>query len=282
MFPSQLFALFPPFPRAHRVFVAISFADQFAHRWSEVIAPAIAAVEIDGRELEPHRVDTRLVNDSILTEILDGVSTDRLVFADVTAIGSMGDYTVRNGNVLYEVGLAHAVRLPEEVLLFRSDNEHLPFDVASIRISSYDPDGNPVKARADVSSAIANAIREVDLRRLRAVETAVQSLGFEGFIFLAKSAEREGLEQPVIRTMRDVMSNMGLRLAIPRLLDLGLITSVFAQLTSEVAQNLDGPAERMIGYKITPFGNAVLLRSAELLEITAATREKIQAAVEQA
>jgi len=135
MYPASLFDLFPPFPREEKVFIAMSFDPRFDHRWRDVIAPAIRNVLVHGTPLEPVRVDMRRVSDSILTEILTGITNSRLIFADVTTIGAVDGRPVRNGNVLYEVGIAHAVRLAEEVILFRSDNDPLLFDMANVRVN---------------------------------------------------------------------------------------------------------------------------------------------------
>ncbi len=77
----------------------------------------------------------RVTSDSILTEILDGIGRCRAFLADISLIGEIENTPIRNANVLYEVGLAHAVRLPQEVLLFRSDDRPLMFDMANIRVN---------------------------------------------------------------------------------------------------------------------------------------------------
>ena len=86
MYPQTYFGLFPPFPRENKVFVAMSFAPQFQARWKAVITPAIRSVMVNGKPLEPHRVDARQISDSVLTEILGGITNDRLIFADVSTI----------------------------------------------------------------------------------------------------------------------------------------------------------------------------------------------------
>ena len=129
MFRSLFYHLFPAFPREDTAFVAMSFAEAFSSRWENVLAPAIGRVKVNDKALAPVRVDARKVSDSILTEILDGIGRARVVLADITAHDARG-FRGRNGNVMYEVGLAHAVRLPEEVLLFRSDDQQLLFDVS--------------------------------------------------------------------------------------------------------------------------------------------------------
>ena len=147
MYPNQYFSLFPPFPHRDKVFVAMSFDDKFNRRWEDVIVPAVSSIEVAGVQLQPHRVDTRRISDSILTEILDGISNDKLVLADVTTESHIASQPIRNGNVMYEVGIAHAIRLPEEVLLFRSDSDKVLFDIANVRLNSYDPDGSRNEAR---------------------------------------------------------------------------------------------------------------------------------------
>jgi hypothetical protein len=131
MYPNTYLSLFPPFPRNDKVFVAMSFDEKFRARWDKVICPAVSRIERRGNRLEAFRVDARKISDSILTEILSGISTARLVLADVSTIKKVENKPIRNGNVMYEVGIAHAARLPEEVLLFRSDNDPLLFDMAN-------------------------------------------------------------------------------------------------------------------------------------------------------
>src|SRR5512142_302622 len=113
MYPAHFFDLFPPFPRDDRVFVAMSFDPLLEPRWASVIEPGVSDAG-----LKAYRVNASKISDSIVTEIEQGSANARLVLADVSLVGS-----TRNANVLYEVGLAHAVRQPQEVLLFRSDSE---------------------------------------------------------------------------------------------------------------------------------------------------------------
>ena len=56
-------------------------------------------------------VDAHVVSDSLLTQILDGIVRCRVFLADVSAIGTLAGKPIRDANVLYEVGLAHATRL---------------------------------------------------------------------------------------------------------------------------------------------------------------------------
>jgi len=264
MFPRNYFGLFPPFPREDRVFVAMSFDERFQTRWENVIAPSIRDVEINDVPLEPHRLDTRQIGDSILTEILGGITNDRLILADVTTMGyDVDERPIRNGNVMYEIGLAHSVRLPEEVLIFRSDSDQLLFDVANVRINSYDPNGKPEDARRRVSDAIIEALNEIDLKRHLAVEAAAQSLDFTCWLVLSKALVSDGIHHFLTRSMRQALGNAAKNAAISRLLELGALKTDYVRFTSELMEqfDLDGPAEQfeqLLKYKPTTFGRVIL------------------------
>jgi hypothetical protein len=257
VYPAEFFGLFPPFPREDRMFVAMDFRETFRPRWENVIRPAIAAVRVNDVSQTAYRVDARIVGDSILTEILTGISRSRLIVADLTAIsheerirstGEVERVPLRNANVMYEVGLAHATRLPEEVLLFRSDRERLLFDVAQIRVNSYDPDGSPEAATAQLTQAAIEALRAVELRRHLAVERAAARLDAMSWLVLTEvlRADAAGVPHPRVQTMGDVLSNAGRLDAIHRLLDEGAIEGRLV------------PNDEAVRYHLTPFGTALV------------------------
>ena len=243
MYPAHLFALFPPFPREEKVFVAMSFDARFEPRWNNVIAPAIGKVLINGKRLEPVRVDARKVSDSILTEILSGISDCRLIFADITTIGHLNETPIRNGNVMYEVGLAQAVRLPEEVLLYRSDNDRLLFDTANIRVNTYSPDDAPEKARTQLADALIAALREIDLRKHLAVKKASEALDYPSWWLLAQSQSKDGVVHPTMRNMGEALGNASRAAAIARLLEIGALRTTYLKVTPELLKEV-GRAER--------------------------------------
>lgn len=258
MYPANYFGLFPPFPRQDTVFVAMSFDPRFDQRWSVVIEPGIRNVQVNGKNLEPVRVDARRISDSILTEILSGISSSRLFLADVTTLGRMDGRPIRNGNVMYEVGIAHAVRLPEEVLLFRSDSDSLLFDVANVRVNSYSPDERPDEARAWVSDSIVAALREMDIRRSLAVGRAAESLDFPSWWLLAETQAGKGISHPEMKTMGQALGNASRAAAIQRLLELGAIRTSYLALTPEKFEEIkNSTATDILTYQCTEFGEAV-------------------------
>jgi hypothetical protein len=256
MYPFAFFGLFPPFPRDERAFVAMSFNARFEPRWHKVIAPAVRAVLVNDKPLDPHRVDLRKVGDSILTEILDGIARCRVFLADITAIGEIGERAVRNANVMYEVGLAHAVRQPEEVLLFRSDDRELLFDITNVRVQRYDPDGSPESARQVVTDAIVESLREVDLKKSLAVRQTAESLDFHSWIALIEAWGRP-FHHPALRTMQQALGSLARAQAIVRLLEVCALQAEFVPFTPQLLNDPDGPPERLVKYRITPFGSAL-------------------------
>jgi hypothetical protein len=229
MYPRDYFALFPVVPRKPRVFVAKSFAPAFEPRFREVIKPAIESTPYKGTHLQVNIVNARVVGDSILTEILDGIANDVLIFADVSTVGYLppGNLPARNANVMYEVGIAHAVRRPEEVILFRSDTDALSFDIANVRINSYSPDSAPDAARAQVSAALAAALKEFELTKSRAVDAAVAQLDMHAISVLI-AADDTALQFDAPKTMAEFVGGEPTRAALRRLLDMGALEAVLA------------------------------------------------------
>ncbi len=269
MYPSEYYSLYPPFPRQDLVFVAMSFSSAFDFRWKNVIKPGVNRVAPNDKKLEAYRVDTKKVSDSILTEILTGISKSRLVIADITTIGQVDGKPVRNGNVLYEVGLAQAVRLPEEVLLFRSDDDPLLFDVSNIRVNSYDPDNEPEKAQETIIDAIVSAYKTIDQRKHLTVQRLAETLDYPSWWTLSIAHGQGGISHPHQKSLGQFLSTFSQTQAISRLLELGVLKTKFQEVTPEKLE-IDGDsnsAELIMRYESTELGAAVFKYAANELGI---------------
>lgn len=277
MYPYNFYNLFPPFPHDNKVFVAMSFDEKFKYRWEKVIEPAIKSVPASSSSsdvmLEPYRVDMRVVSDSIITDIVSGIGNCRLVFADISALEYFDDQKNKvpsvNQNVAYELGIAHAVRLPEEVILFKSDDEHLMFDLVSVRVNKYKPDDYPEKAKCLVKEALMSAIEEIDLRKHLSVKHAVDSLTFECIQYLLdrKLKENSVIYSKELRSLRNSKrdsyraASITLRSnTIQYLLDLGIIRVYYPELKSDLftvgKEGLNEYSGKRM-YPLTPFGEVV-------------------------
>jgi len=201
------------------VFVAMSFAEPYQLRFTNVIEPAIQTVTYRGQRLRATRVDLSKTGDSILSDIIDGIAHSVMVLGDVSVVGydSKTGQSYRNGNVMYEVGLALACRQSAEVLLIRDDKDRFLFDVSTIPHIHLDF-SDAAKASATLAEEIAARLREIDHIRDARVAMAVASL---------KAGERQ-----VLAAFKNygpdqifwvTQTNLATLAALPRLLDKQLI-----------------------------------------------------------
>ena len=171
-----------------QVFVAMSFAPQYQDRFDSVIAPAISSIAVNVQRLRPYRVNISKSGDSILTDISEGIAHSRLVLADVSSIGkdSVTGQPYRNGNVMYEVGIALACRHPSEVLLIRDDHDKFLFDVSTIPHWTMDFTDTD-QAVAVLREQLKARIKEQNFIYDARVQTAISSLSAEEIILLKET-----------------------------------------------------------------------------------------------
>jgi hypothetical protein len=209
----------------NEVFVAMPFRDDFVPRWDTIIRPAIEDEPLLGLALKGVRVDTRKSGDSILTDIADGVAHSQLILADISVTDrwQIGDSHLhaRNGNVMYEVGLAMACRQPIEVLLVRDDVEPLLFDVSPIPVLSYDP-SDSAKCISGIRQALIDRLRERELvKDLRVAATREALSQFELNLIRANrhlsvfSWEGPSLPAAVAMALPSLLQKRVLRLVAP-------------------------------------------------------------------
>jgi hypothetical protein len=244
----------------------MSFDERFTSRWENIIAPAISSIKLpNGDYLHPYRTDISTVSDSVLTEIEDCIATALLVFVDISTVGHIGNRAVRNGNVMYELGLAHAVRLPEEVLIFRSDDDPLPFDTANVRVISYEPDGEIMgPAFEKVVNCVTAALEEIELIKHKTVEEISRRLDLTAFRELLLASSEAGLRPPPRKSMGEIARNSAKVDAINRLIDYDLVTTDIVESKLEIKdpRKVSGGEvfDSMIVYRITPLGVEVLMK----------------------
>jgi hypothetical protein len=199
----------------------MSFAGPYEERFQKIIRPAIEEIDVRKEKLRANRVDLSKSGDSILTDIMDGIAHSELVLVDVSTVGNdtkTGE-RYRNGNVMYELGLALACRQPSEVLLIRDDQDKFLFDVSTIPHKHMDFT-DPEEAKAGLKEELHSRFRERNHLRDARILLAVAALtGQERNILNAFSAY--GAEQ----TFWLQNSGFGTIAGLPRLLDKQLITT---------------------------------------------------------
>lgn len=113
----------------------------FDAAYQELIAPAV-----EEAGLEPLRADEEMTGGIIHKPMFE-----RLILCEY----AVADLTTANANVLYELGVRHAVRPWSTVLIFAKGGR-LPFDVAPLRALPYqlDADGAPKNVTATKASLV--------------------------------------------------------------------------------------------------------------------------------
>ena len=103
-------------------FVIMPFSTQFETEYYNIIKPAIEELEISCI-----RADELFTKQRIVDDIWNLIRSSRFIIAELTT---------KNPNVLYEIGLAHAIGKPA-IILTRDDND-VPFDLKSLFYLYYD------------------------------------------------------------------------------------------------------------------------------------------------
>lgn len=104
-------------------FVMMPFADPHGSYYTSIYEPAIRKAGLNAKRADDDIYGTG----KIMDQIWAGINSARVLVAELTN---------RNPNVLYELGLAHALKKP--VVLVSSNENDVPFDVKHVRVIYYD------------------------------------------------------------------------------------------------------------------------------------------------
>ena len=112
MYPRRFFDTFWRGDTRKEVFVAMPFNDEFNSIYEEAIDPATTSIGMQSK-----RVNASVLSGAIVTDILDGIAHATLILADISIMKTGRWKGQRGGNVMYELGLAHAVRPETDVVV---------------------------------------------------------------------------------------------------------------------------------------------------------------------
>jgi len=182
-----------------------------------------------------------MAND-IVHEILDGIGNSKTLLFDVSNIPETSRV---NENVLYELGIADAIREPEDFLLIREKSDiKLPFDVSHIRYNEYEGD----LQESWLKEKLEEVLKGQNWFKSRRIEAAAKSIDSAGFDLILKLYPTNLVNEDHFNDL-SIGDNPIAKLAILRLIDLGIIW--FA------TENL-GEGKYGYAYHWTPFGREVI------------------------
>lgn len=135
-------------------FTIMPYGDWFDVYYNEIYTPAIEEAGLVSK-----RADDLYRPSSIVHDIWQYTKECQIVLADLTG---------KNPNVLYELGLAHAIAKP--VILIVEKMEDIPYDLRALRIIEYDK--NAHNWGFLLKKKIINAVKEVIHSPIKAVPHA--------------------------------------------------------------------------------------------------------------
>jgi hypothetical protein len=130
--------------RVMQAFVLMPFDPEFQSIYADLIKPALEDVGYEVR-----RADSVIDQHNILRDVVEYIVRADLVIAELTSL---------NPNVMYELGIAHALAKPTVMLAQRISD--VPFDLRSYRIISYSENFREVHKLQDRLKEIAQQHRE--------------------------------------------------------------------------------------------------------------------------
>jgi hypothetical protein len=209
MYPKHFMEQFWTGELNNKLFVAMSFHPSFASRFLDIIDPSAK----DAGFACAYRADEGRDSNAITTKIIDGIANSRMVLCDLS--DEVQGHV--NGNVLYETGIAQAIREPHSVVLIRDqDPEEADFDVRGFKINR-PPEGKLTKPW--LVGILKDALGEIDWSRSKRIEAIAHSLD-DGCLMLI---DIFGRNPDNYNHFHLDTAQIELRLAAQRLVDLGIL-----------------------------------------------------------
>ena len=147
---------------------------------------------------------------------------------------------------MWEVGVAQLMRLPDEVVLVRSDSDFSIFDLTQFRAFRYEP-SDVVQSREFLKRLCEDRLRSVDQSRSDHVRRCADAIDPHAATFLLLKIPLNG--DPV-----EIPTNMANALAVPRLFELGILrTNAYVVVPTKI----EGKATINAECQITELGKAV-------------------------
>ncbi len=214
MYPKSFLENFWRGDQKNVLFVCMPFHDRLNEKFN--------TIEKVAKELgfeNAVRVKEDWISNDITHKILDGISNSKTLLFDLSDDPkSLCEFSKRvNENVLYELGIATAIREPEDILLIKKRSEsEMPFDVRNLAINEYNEELEKEWLKEKLKVLLDNQ-KWYKSKRVEVAAKSIDSFGLKLIHFYYK--ERPEKEDH----FNDENMPIESKLAILRLLDLGFI-----------------------------------------------------------
>lgn len=210
MYPKKFWNEFRLKKYFDEIFVGMWFDEKnVRQRFNNIISKAIEQAGLKTRFLKEI-----ITGDSIPIDIMKGIIECRLVLFEISPVISVEGKVVRNENAMYELGLAHTWRNPEEVIIIRDDDGGLPFNIQSMGVVKYNIE-DIASSIEQIKNTILFRLNQVEKIQESAVRKAAESLNIQAYNLLVASKGKI-FHDAILKDTDKI-------LAIPLLLNLGLV-----------------------------------------------------------
>ena len=264
----------------NQVFIAMSFSPQMQVAYDMIIDPA-CSVDCG---IPAFRVDLGHGGDSIITEIMDSIAHSKLVIAEVSCMNPENPKSV-NGNVMWEVGIAHACRQANEVILIRrcTDPHNALFDISTIRVHSYDI-SSLAESRRQLALVIKDRLNSIEYEKSLLVDRAIRQLDPSSRNILLSSAKiklKESFSIPSGSTDKEGWRHL-FRLGIVEWIFNEPGRGILSEEISAISKQPDSAQPTISGaHRLTSFGQSVVKKLVKLLSRFVLSDEEIEKLVKQ-
>lgn len=186
MYAKFFFERFWEGEQRNELFVCMPFHDAFDSRFKDIIVPSSKEAGFNNAV----RVKEDVEGSVVMTKILDGIANSKMVLIDFTDDPKSPCIHSRhvNGNVLYESGIAHAMREPSAIVMIRDqDPSTADFDVRGLTINQ-PKDG--ILTKDWLSTFLRTSLENHNWAESRRVKAAAQSIDEIGLMLMYNIGSR--------------------------------------------------------------------------------------------
>lgn len=245
MYPKHFFERFWEAEQKNQLFVGIPI-DKSVNDSFNIIDKSVKTLGFE----KAFRVGLETEANSINDRIFDAIANSKMLVFDLSDDARTGEI---NHNVIYELGIANAIREPFDIVLIRKQNENkkrLPFDIQGLHINFFE---EKISGKF-IKNIISSAMQNQEWYKSKRISSAIESLDENGLLLMNQIGHRPKGYNHFNSAGLDYNSKMSLL----RLVDLGIVK--FACVIWQ-----GGGFE--YAYHWTPFGYAVM-RSLGIKQMT--------------
>ena len=215
MYPKHFFERFWESEQKNQIFVGLPFDGEVNNTFNTIDK---AAKEL-GFE-KAFRVGLETEANSINDRIFDAIANSKILIFDLSDDTRTEEI---NHNVIYELGVANAIREPFDIILVRKKNENktkLPFDIQGLHINFFEGE----VTKDFIKNIVESAIKNQEWHKSKRVRVAAESLDENGLTLINNIAKRPKGYNHFNSSEFDYNTKM----SVLRLVDLGILKFAWA------------------------------------------------------